>query len=104
MPSAFPQGHASEIAALTVRYRLPAAYFNRALVEAGSLMSYGNNISDNYRHAATFVDRILKGEKPGSLPVQFPTKFELAINLKAAKSLGLIIPPTLLATADEVIE
>jgi putative tryptophan/tyrosine transport system substrate-binding protein len=104
MPSAFTLGHASEIAAMMGRYRLPAIYSTRAFVEAGGLLSYGNDNADNYRRAATYADRILKGEKPNGLPVQFPVKFELVINLKTAKVLGLTIPPTLLAIADEVIE
>jgi putative tryptophan/tyrosine transport system substrate-binding protein len=104
IPSAFVSGHIREIAAMTSRYRLPAIYPLRAFVEAGGLLSYGNDIADNYRRAAAFVDRILKGEKPSELPVQFPIKFTLAINLKTAKAFGLTVPDNLLATADEVIE
>jgi putative tryptophan/tyrosine transport system substrate-binding protein len=104
VPSGFVTGHISEIAAMMSRHNLPSVYFNRALAEAGGLLSYGNDITDNYRKAATFVDRILKGEKPSDLPIQFPTKFELVINLKTAKALGLTIPPRVLAIADEVIE
>jgi putative tryptophan/tyrosine transport system substrate-binding protein len=86
------------------RHKLPAVYAVRYMTAAGGLLSFGPDFVDQYRHAAGYVDRILKGEKPADLPVQAPTKYELSINLKAAKALGLTVPPTLLARADEVIE
>src|SRR3989442_766466 len=92
-----------QIAALAERHRLPTMYHWRAYVDAGGLMSYGSNLAASHRRAAYFVDSILKGAKPGDLPVEQPTKFELVINLKAAKALGLTIPQTLLVRADEVI-
>jgi putative ABC transport system substrate-binding protein len=92
------------IIALVQKYRLPAVSGNRAFADSGGLMSYAASLADRYRNAATYVDKILKGTKPADLPVQQPTKFELVINLKAAKALGINVPPTLLARADEVIE
>jgi putative tryptophan/tyrosine transport system substrate-binding protein len=96
--------HSNLIIAAAARYKLPAVYVQRPFVAAGGLMSYGPNFADQYRRAASYVDRILKGEKPADLPVQAPTKYELGINLKAAKSLGLTVPAALLARADEVVE
>jgi len=96
--------HRELIIGLAALHRLPAVYFNRLFVEAGGLISYGADTIDPLRRAANYVDRILKGEKPADLPVQAPTKFELIVNLKTAKALGLEIPTTVLASADEVIE
>jgi ABC-type uncharacterized transport system substrate-binding protein len=96
--------HRELIITLAARYKLPAIYFERFFVPAGGLIAYGPDPIDPHRRAAAYVDRILKGEKPGDLPVQAPTKYELAINLKTAKALGLTVPPSLLARADEVIE
>jgi putative tryptophan/tyrosine transport system substrate-binding protein len=104
LPDNFINAHRELIVALAERYRLPAIYPFRFFVSRGGLLSYGVDVIDMYRGAASYVDRILKGAKPGDLPVQQPTKFELVINLKTAKALGLTVPPTLLALADEVIE
>jgi putative ABC transport system substrate-binding protein len=102
--SALVAVHRELIITLAARHKLPAVYFERYFVTAGGLISYGPDFLDQFRRAAGYVDRILKGEKPADLPVQAPTKYELAINLKTAKALGLDVPTSLLATADAVIE
>ena len=104
MPDAFTHVHRARITALALRNRLPAVYPFRSGAQLGALLSYGNDTLDNYRRAGAYADKILKGTKPGELPVQIPVKYELVINLKTAKALGLTVPPTLLARADEVIE
>jgi putative ABC transport system substrate-binding protein len=102
--SPFGANHPDVIIALAARHKLPAVYPFRYMVNLGGLISYGPDLVNEFRPAAGYVDRILKGERPSDLPVQHPTKYQLAINLKTAKSLGLEIPPALLARADEVIE
>jgi len=89
---------------LAARHKLPAIYFARYFVDDGGLMSYGTDLVEQFRQAATYADRILKGEKPADMPVQAPTKYDLVINVKTAKALGLTVPATMLARADQVIE
>jgi putative tryptophan/tyrosine transport system substrate-binding protein len=104
MPDTFTIGHRADITKLATRYRVPAIYWSRDFAELGGLISYGPDVADEFRRAASYADRILKGERPSELPVQAPIKFKLVINLKTAKTLGIDVPPTLLARADEVIE
>jgi putative ABC transport system substrate-binding protein len=104
LPSLLMRDQGEQIVMLAAKHRLPAVCSFRPVVEGGLLVSYSSDWLDLYRRAASYVDRILKGEKPGDLPVQQPSRFELIINLKTAKALGLTVPPTLLARADELIE
>ncbi|HEY8873607.1 MAG TPA: ABC transporter substrate-binding protein [Stellaceae bacterium] len=104
LPDPFTVAHRDAIIALAARYRLPAVYAYSSFAASGGLMSYSIDPNDSFRRTATYVDRILKGAKPSDLPVQNPTKFEMVVNLTAAKALGVTIPPSLLAAADEVIE
>jgi putative ABC transport system substrate-binding protein len=104
IPDTFAQGHRAEITELAARYRVPAIYWSRSYTEVGGLISYGPYLVDEFRRAASYVDRILKGEKPSDLPVQAPVKYEFTINLKAARALGLEVPFALQQRADEVIE
>ena len=104
MPNAFLFTHRRRVLDLASKHRLPVIYAWREGAEAGALLSHGVNIADNYRRAADLVDKILKGAKPGDLPIEQPTKFDPVINLKTAKVLGVTIPPSLLLRADQVIE
>ena len=104
MPDSFMTLHRVEIASLAAQHSLPSIYYLRLFAESGGLLSYGNDLVDNFRRAAVYADRILKGTKPSDLPVQAPVKFELVINASTAKALGLTVPLTLRALADEVIE
>jgi putative ABC transport system substrate-binding protein len=103
-PDPFSAANRNLIIALTARYRVPAIYFNRFFADSGGLIVYGSVFAEQFRQSAGYIDRILKGEKPAELPLQGPTKYELVINLKTAKALGIDVPPMLLARADEVIE
>ena len=102
--SAAGTAHRELIIALAAKHRLPAVYFRRYFVASGGLISYGYDVLEQFRGAAGYVDRILKGEKPADLPAQAPNKYELVINLKTAKALGLTVPSSMLARADDVIE
>ena len=104
LPSAMLFTERRRLVDLAAKNRLPAVYAQREFVEAGGLMAYGPNLADLFRRAATYVDKIFKGAKPGDLPVEQPTKFELVVNLKTAKALGLTLPPSVLGRADHIIE
>jgi putative ABC transport system substrate-binding protein len=104
IPDNFTANHRAEITSLAARFLIPAVSWSRSIAELGGLISYGPNIVDEFRRAASYADRVLKGAKPNELPVQAPTKFDLVINLKTAKALSLDVPPSLPVTADEVIE
>jgi putative ABC transport system substrate-binding protein len=100
----FNDAHRASIISAAARHNVPAVYWRSDLARDGGLLSYGHDVADTFRRAASYVDRILRGVKPGDLPVQFPTKFEMAVNLKTAKALGLTVPQSILLRADEVIE
>jgi putative ABC transport system substrate-binding protein len=102
--SAFANVHRELLITLAARHKLPAVYFARYFVEDGGLISYGTDLTDQFRQAATYADRILRGEKPADMPVQAPTKYDLVINLKTAKALDLTVPAKMVARADAVIE
>ena len=102
--TASAQANAELIIKLAARHKLPAVYFQRSFVTSGGLVSYGSDLVDSFQRAAEYVDRILKGEKPADLPVQAPTRYELVINLKTAKALGITVPQSVVGRADEVIE
>ena len=104
MGGAFTFAHRAAIISAAARSNVPAFYQEAAFVRDGGLLSYAPDLVDNYRRAASYVDRILRGEKPGDLPVQLPTKFEMVVNRKTATALGLVIPPSILLRADEIIE
>ena len=104
MPDAFTDSHREKIVSLAARLRVPAVYPFRSFTAAGGLLSYGTEQIDNFRRAAVYADRILKGARPADLPVQVPVKFDLAINTQTAKALSLTVPPSMLLRADEVIE
>jgi putative ABC transport system substrate-binding protein len=104
MPDTFMTAHRVPIILAAARNKVPAVYSAASYVRDGGLLSYGPDLADIYRRAASYVDRILRGEKPGDLPVQFPTKFEMVVNRKTANALGLAVPPSILLRADEVIE
>jgi putative ABC transport system substrate-binding protein len=104
MPDAFTFVHRPPIISAAARNNVPAVYWDSAFARDGGLLSYGNDPVETYRRAASYVDRILRGDKPGDLPVQFPTKFETVVNRKTATALGLVVPPSILLRADEVIE
>jgi putative ABC transport system substrate-binding protein len=104
VPGGFMAGHQAPIISAAARNNVPAVFWPSAFARDGGLLSYGPDVVDNFRRAASYVDRILRGEKPGDLPVQLPTKFEMVLNLKTATALGLAVPPSILLRADEVIE